>query len=195
MLKKTSQPWIVIAALSVGLLGGWEISSWITRSSTTQAAKGHEVIALEQHLVQLDQTVSALTQALEQPSSTEVHSATTCAASPSGDEGSRQFFASLIREELRQALANGTPESRQAKAEEVAIAQALNSPENRAAYQNAASVVQAALTVGRWTDEDGRAFRDAFVQLTNDQRMEVMQLLGSALGRGAIMVDTSGPLF
>lgn len=195
MLRKTSQAWVAMIALSIGLLGGYEISSWITRSSTTQAAKGREAIALEQRLVQLDQAVSALTHALEHPSSTDVHPETTCAASPSGDEVSRQSLAFLIREELRQALANGTPESRRAKVEEIAIAQALNSSENRAAYQSASSVVQAALTVGRWTDEDGRTFRDAFVQLTNEQRMEVMQLLASSIGRGAIMVDTTGPLF
>jgi hypothetical protein len=139
--------------------------------------------------------VSALTQALEHSSSTDVHPEPTCAAAAPSDEASRQVFASLIREELRQALANGTPASRQAKAEEIAIAQALNSPENRAAYQSASSVMQAAITVGRWTDEDGRTLREAFVELTNEQRTEVMQLLGSALGRGAIMVDTSGPLF
>jgi Arc/MetJ-type ribon-helix-helix transcriptional regulator len=119
----------------------------------------------------------------------------TCAPSQVNADVPRQALAQIIREELQLALTKGSPERDQARAQDIAIAQALNSPENREAYQSASDVVHAALAAGRWTEEDKRTFHDAFVQLTNDQRMEVMQTLAPAINRGEIAVETSGPLF
>jgi hypothetical protein len=195
MLRKKSTAWMAIATLSASLLWGCELSSWMTKFSTAQATQGREEAVLDKRLARLEQAVTALTHAVEHGSAKSAQPEMACAASQTSEGVSQQALAHIIREELRQALVNGTPESQRARAEEIAIAQALNSPENRAAYQSASDVVRVALAAGRWTDEDGRIFRDAFPQLTNDQRMEVMQTLAPAINRGEITVETSGPLF
>jgi hypothetical protein len=163
--------------------------------STAQATKGPEEPALARRLAQLEKAVTALTNSLQSNNTKGSLPKTTCTSSQSNEHNSRQAIAQIIREELQHALLRGNPENQQARAEEIAVAQALHSPENRAAYQSAAAVVHTALVTGRWTDEDGRIFRDAFVQLTNDQRTEVMELLAPAINRGEIVVETSGPLF
>jgi len=46
-----------------------------------------------------------------------------------------------------------------------------------------------------WTEEDKETFRAAFGLLTNDQRMELMNILAPAINRGEITVEVTGPLF
>lgn len=184
-----------IVMLSIGVALGAGAGAWMTNFSTTQAPAGRQATPQEQRLARLEQAVTALTQPPRLDQKNNAFAETTCAASQPREDVSRQSIAQIIREELRQALANVTPEGQQARAEEIATTQALNSLENRAAYQSVSDLVHAALAAGRWTDEDGRVFRDAFVQLTNEQRMEVMQLLAPAINRGEILVETSGPLF
>jgi hypothetical protein len=68
------------------------------------------------------------------------------------------------------------------------------SPENKAAYQTASSVVQIAVAAKRWTEDDRENFRAAFGQLTNNQRMELMNILAPAINNGGVTVDVHGPL-
>jgi hypothetical protein len=195
MLRQKNGAWVTVVALSVGVVLGCGISSWNAKSATAQATKRNEETQHDRRLVQLEKAVTALTHALQDNDTKGALPETTCAASQSNNDVPRQAIAQIIRGELQLALTKGSPEREQARAQEIAIAQALNSPENRAAYQSASGVVHAALADGRWTDENGRMFRDAFVQLTNDQRMEIMNMLAPAINRGDISVETSGPLF
>ena len=92
-------------------------------------------------------------------------------------------------------MAAASPEAQRAREEAIAEAQVLNSPENRAAYQSASDVVQAAVAAKRWTEEDKENFRPAFGLLTNSQRMELLNILAPAINGGEVRVEASGPLF
>jgi hypothetical protein len=194
MTRQENGVWRAVMTLSVGLVLGLGGSSWMASCSDLQETKGRQKTGHDQQIAQLEQAVIALTHSLQRNSPQDTLPST-CISSQTNEGVSRQAIAQIIREELRQALVDATPESQRVKAEEIAIAQALNSPENRAAYQDVSDIVRAALAAGRWTDDDARTFREAFVHLTNDQRMEVMQTLAPAINRGEIVVETSGPLF
>ena len=114
---------------------------------------------------------------------------------PANDEASRQALAQLIREEVRQAVADTSPEAQRAREEAIAEAEILNSSENRAAYQSASDVVKTAVAAKRWTEENKETFRAAFGQLTNNQRMELMNMLAPAVNGGEVTVEVIGPLF
>lgn len=195
MTRQKNSMWATVVTLSVGVVLGCGLSSWIAIPLTASATKEHEKTSHDRRLAQIERAVTALTHSLQSNDSKDALPEPTCAAAQANEDVPRQAIAQIIREELQLALTKGSPEREQARAQEIAIAQALNSPENRAAYQSASAVVHTALAAGRWTDEDGRTFRDIFPQLTNDQRMEVMQMLTPAINRGEIIVETSGPLF
>jgi hypothetical protein len=115
----------------------------------------------DQLLVQPEQAVTALTQALQVKQTTKVRSEPTQSAVQANTEESRQVLAQLIREEVRQAVADASPEAQRAREEAIAEAQILNSPENRTAYQSASSVVTTAVAAKRWTEEDKETLRAA----------------------------------
>ena len=116
----------------------------------------------DQRLVKLEQAVTALTQALQVKQTEGVRPEPTRVATPANPEVSRQDLAQLIREEVRHAVADASPEAQRAKEEAIAEAKILNSPENRTAYQSASSVVTTAVAAKRWTEEDKETFRSAF---------------------------------
>ena len=149
----------------------------------------------DQRLVKLEQAVTALTQALQVKQTKDARPEPTRVAVPANAEDSRQALAQIIREEVRQAVADASPEAQRAREEAIAEAQILNSPENRAAYQSASSVVTTAVAAKRWTEEDKETFRAAFGQLTNNQRMELMNILAPAINNGEVKVEVNGPLF
>jgi len=62
-------------------------------------------------------------------------------------------------------------------------------------YQSASSVVQTAVAAKRWTEDDKEDFRAAFGLLTNNQRMELMNILAPAINNGDVKVEGHGPLF
>jgi hypothetical protein len=93
-------------------------------------------------------------------------------------------LARVIREQIRLGMAEASPK-----------AQILNSPENLTAYQSASSVVTTAVAAKRWTEDDKENFRAAFGQLTNTQRMELMNVLAPAINNGDVKVEVHGPLF
>jgi hypothetical protein len=155
----------------------------------------HAGVQQDHRLVKLEQAVTALTNALQVSKTTNTRPEPTCSATPASGDVSRQSLAQLIRTELRQVLAEASPEARRAREEALANAEVLNSPENRVAYQSASDVVHAAVATRRWTEEDKETFREAFLRLTNDQRAELMDILAPAINGGEIAVEVNGLLF
>jgi hypothetical protein len=149
----------------------------------------------DQRLAQLEQAVTALTQALQVSQTNSASPEPPPVIAPANTDVSRQDLAQLIRDELRHALAQESPENQRTREETIAEAEILNSPENRAAYQSASDVVQAAIAAGRWTEEDKETFRTAFLRLTNSQRAELMNILAPAINNGEIKVEVTGPFF
>jgi hypothetical protein len=197
MTGQKQSVWGTVVTLSLGLIFGVGATAWVTQSSPKQETPVQATSQHDQRLVKLEHAVTALTQAL-QVSQSQTHNASpepTPVTVQASDEGSRQALAQLIREEVRQAVTNASPEAQRAREEALVNAQILKSPENRVAYQSAADTVHAAIAAGRWTEEDKQTFRSAFMGLTNDQRAELMHMLAPAVNRGEITVEVSGPLF
>jgi hypothetical protein len=180
---------------SLGILVGVAAAVWMTPPPSLPAIPANADSPYDHRFEQLEHAVTALTQALQVNQTPPVRPEPTCVTAPANHDVSRQSLAHIIREELRQALVDASPEGQRARAEEMATAQVRNSPANRAAYQSAADVVRAALAAGRWTEEDKETFRAAFGLLLNEQRMELMQMLIPAINQGEIAVEVAGPLF
>ena len=149
----------------------------------------------DQRLVRIEQAVTTLTQALQDMQIKDARPEPTRVAVQANDEESRQALAKIIREEVRLAVADASPEAQRAREEAIAETQVLESPENQAAYQSASDVVTTAVAAKRWTEEDKETFRSAFGLLTNDQRMELMNILAPAINNGEVTVEVTGPLF
>jgi hypothetical protein len=182
-------------AFSVGIVLGAGTVAWMPQSSTIQTTTGDCELRADQQFAQLEQAVTALTHSLERSNPPGVRPEPTCATAQANNNVTQQALTKILREELRQALAQWSPESQQARAEEIANAQLRNAPENQAAYQSAAAVVRAAVAGRRWTAEDGQILRETMGQLTAEQHQELMALLLPAINRGEIVVETVGPLF
>jgi hypothetical protein len=195
MAEQKNGLWNTIATLSIGVILGVGAAAWIIHLSPLPGIPDNAESQHDQRLARLEQAVTALTQAPPVSQMNTASPESTCATAPANDETPRQDLAQLIRDELRQALAHESPEAQRTREEALANAAILNSPENHTAYQSASDVVRAALAARRWTEEDKQTFRAAFIQLTNDQRTELMQLLAPAINGGAVEVEVTGPLF
>lgn len=195
MTARNKGLWTTIATLSMGILVGVGAAVWMTPLPPLPALHANAESQLDQRLVKLEQAVTALTQALQASQTKTAYSEPTRVAVQVNDDTSRQALAKIIREEVRQAVADASPEAQRAREEAIAEAEVLNSPENRAAYQSASDVVTTAVAAKRWTEEDKETFRSAFGLLTNDQRMELMNMLAPAINGGEITVEVTGPLF
>jgi hypothetical protein len=148
----------------------------------------------DQRLEKLEQAVTTLAHAL-QVKQANASADPVRVTAPANTGVSRQDLAQLIRDEVRRAVADASPEAQRAREEALAEAEILNSPENRAAYQSASDVVRTAVAAKRWTEEDKESFRAAFGLLTNTQRMELMNVLAPAINNGEVTVEVRGPLF
>lgn len=195
MTEQNKKPWRTIMMVSIGFILGVGITYWITQGSQLPDALAAATSQQNQRLTQLEQAVTALTQALHVSQMKSVSSEPANVAAPVNDGASHQDLAQLIRNELRQALANQSPEAQRAREAAIATAEILNTPENKAAYQSATSVVHTAVAAKRWTEEDKENFRAAFVQLTDDQRAELMKVLAPAVNNGEVEIEVNGPLF
>jgi hypothetical protein len=195
MAAQNKRLWNTIMMLSIGLILGGGAGVWLTQLSPLPESQANVESQHDQRLGQLECAMAALTQALQVNQTTNEHPEPTCGPASADTEMFRQALAQIIREEVRQAVADVSPEAQRAREEAIAEAQVLNSPENRAAYQSASSVVTTAVAAKRWTEEDKETFRDAFGQLTNKQRMELMNVLAPAINGGEIKVEVTGPLF
>jgi hypothetical protein len=195
MTKQNTRFWTTMVTLSMGLLVGVGAAGWLTPPSPLPEPPAHTDSQPDHRLGQLEQAVTALTQALQVKQTNTVTPAPTQVTVHANDDASRQALAQLIRDEVRRAVAEASPEAQRAREEALAEAELLNSPENRAAFQSASDVVNTAVAAKRWTEEDKEDFRAAFGLLTNDQRMELMNILAPAINGGEVTVETTGPLF
>lgn len=195
MPQQKHNSWTMVVMLGVGIALGAGAMAWMARSSTNQVATRDHESHYDQRFTQLEQAVTTLTQSLERLGPPGALPEPTDAANGASPTAAQPALAAIIRAELRQALAQWTPGSRQAREDEIAAAHLLNSPENRAAYQSAADVVRTAVAAKRWTDDDRRVLNDALGQLTEEQFLDVMEQLLPAINRGEISVETTGPLF
>ncbi len=193
MIQRHNGRWVTVMVFSVGIALGASATAWMPPSSTTPTPTGDHETRYDQQFAQLEQAVTALTQSLERSGTPGVHPEPTCATAQSGDSVTQQALSKIMREELRQALAQWSPDSQQARAQEIATAQLRNSPENRAVYQSASDVVRTAVAAKRWTDDDAQTLREAMWQLTKEQYLELMEILIPAINRGEIKVETAGP--
>ncbi|MGE0682594.1 MAG: hypothetical protein AB7P69_17050 [Candidatus Binatia bacterium] len=184
-----------VVILSLGLILGVGAAAWITQCSPTQETQAYTTSQHDHRLRKLEQAMTALTQALQAVQTNNAPHEPTQVTAPANTEVSRQDLAQLIRNEVRHAVTEASPENQRAREEAIVNAEVLNSPENRVAYQSASDVVHTAVAAKRWTEEDKETFRDAFALLTNDQRMELMNILAPAINNGEIKVEVSGPLF
>ena len=195
MTQQHKRIWQTIMAVSLGLIVGVGVFTWLTQPPPVPESHAQTASQDDQRLVKLEQAVMALTQTVQSSQTKTTHPQPTQVTAPVNTEVSRQDLAQIIRDEVRHAVAAASPEAQRAKEEAIAEAQILNSPENRAAFQNASNVVQTAVAAKRWTEEDKETFRAAFGQLTNDQRMELMNTLAPAINNGQVKVEVMGPLF
>jgi hypothetical protein len=182
-------------AFSVGIALGAGTMMWMPQAVTVQTITAEHAPRYDRQFAQLEQAVTDLTQALEQNNSPGVRLEPTNAVALSGDTMTPQMLTKILRQELQHALAEWSPEAQQARAQEIANAQLRDTPENKAAYQSASSVVRTALTAKRWTDEDAHTLRVTMGQLTREQHDELMELLLPAINSGEIKVETTGPVF
>jgi hypothetical protein len=195
MTAQNTRIWRTIATLSIGILAGVGATVWLTPPPPLPATQAHADSQHDHRLAKIEQAVTALTQALYGKQTKNARPEPTQVTVQVNDEGARQALVQLIRQEVRQAVADASPEAQRAREEAIAEAQALNSPENRAAYQSASDVVNTAVATKRWTEEDKETFRSAFGLLTNTQRMELMNILAPAINGGGVKVEVTGPLF
>jgi hypothetical protein len=194
MMQRYRRIWQTIGTVSMGLLVGIGAFGWMTQPSPVPE-QHVQAPPDDQRLVKLEQAVLALTQAVQSNPTPAARPEPTPGTAPASTAASRQELAQVIREEVRRAVADASPEAQRAREEALAEAQLLNSPENRAAYQNASSVVQTAVAAKRWTEEDKETFSAVFGVLTNTQHMELMNILAPAINSGEITVEVTGPLF
>jgi len=186
-----------IATLSMGLMLGAGVFAWMIQPPPPPEAHTRADSRDDQRLAKLEQAVIGLTQAVQSSQTKTARPEPTHVATPApaNTEVSGNDLARIIREEVRNAVAEASPESQRAKDEAIAEAKVLNSPENREAYQSASSVVHTAVAAKRWTEVDKETFRAAFGALTNTQRMELMNTLAPAINNGEVKVEVMGPLF
>ena len=145
MTTQNKRLWATIVTLSIGIFVGVGAMIWLTPLSPMPDTQAHADSQHDPQLVKLEQAVTALTQALNIKQANNAHHEPTRVAVQVNDEGSHQALAQLIRQEVRQAVADMSPEAQRGREEAIAEAQMLNSPKNRVAYQNASGVVQAAV--------------------------------------------------
>ena len=187
--------WTTIVTVSIGLILGVGVFTWMTQQPPVLEQQVQTDSSDEQRLAKLEQAVMALTQAVRVKQTQDARTEPTQMATPENPEVSRQDLVQIIREEVRNAVAQESPEAQRAREEAIAEAKVLNTPENKSAYQSASSVVQTAVAAKRWTEEDKETFRAAFGLLTNNQRMELMNILAPAINNGEVKVEVIGPLF
>jgi hypothetical protein len=193
MAPQYKRLWQTTLTVSTTLLLGIGVFTWTAQPPPEPQAQTNAYD--DPRLAKLEQAVLALTQAVQSKPTPPAQPQPVRAPTAATPEISRQDLAQLIRDEVRNAVAQESPEAQRAKEEAIAEAKILNSPENKAAYQSASSVVTTAVAARRWTEEDKENFRAAFGQLTNNQRMDLMNVLAPAINNGDIKVEVRGPLF
>jgi hypothetical protein len=195
MTTQHKKLWTTLVTLSIGILVGVGVTMWMTPPPPLPDTHAHTDTQHDELLVKFERAATTLTQALQVKRTDNTCPEPTQVALPTDAEKSFQALTKLIRDEVRQAVADMSPENQRAREEAIAEAQILNSPENRVAYQSASSVVTTAVAVKRWTEDDKETLNSALGLLTNNQRMELMSKLLPAVNNGEVTVEVNGPLF
>jgi hypothetical protein len=195
MTTKEKRFFATVVTMIIGILVYAGVGVWTPPAPSLPNIQTQVQSQDDQRLAKLEQAVTALTQAVQTGQRKEARPETTRVAASANTEISRQDLAQIIRMEVRSAVAQESPEAQRAKEEAIAEAKILNTLENKAAYQSASSVVTTAVAAKRWTEEDKENFRAAFGVLTNNQRMELMNILAPAINNGDVKVEVRGPLF
>ena len=167
MKAQNKGPWTTMVMLSIGLLVGVGAAVWMTPSSPLPDTQINTDSRHDQRLATTRASRDSLTQALQVKQTNQASPEPTRVAAPANDEGSRQALAQLIRDEVRQAVADASPEAQRAREEAIAEAEILNSPENRAAYQSAPAWCRPPWRPNAGPRRTRRNFRAAFGLLTN----------------------------
>lgn len=195
MTQRIPQGWTAVLALSFGIALGASAMVWSLPDTTLQTAHIEQAPRYDEHFARLEQAVTTLTQSLERRSAPSVATQPVSVVAPFGAAITQESLTKLLRQELQNALDQWNPEAHKERALEIANAKLRDTPENKAAYQSATSVVRTAVAAKRWTDEDAQTLRLAIGQLTREQHDELMELLIPAINSGEIKVETKGPLF
>ena len=105
-----------------------------------------------------------------------------------------QRFQKLLRSELN-VLANQINSGQGPASGDLADASDEQSEINLEAFGAANDIVGAALRAGTWDQQDAADFREAFINLNNNQRNELMQELTAAIENNELSLDTPGYIF
>jgi len=105
-----------------------------------------------------------------------------------------QQIKQLLRSELKSFAASISTGQDYAKAI-VSAEDNEQTNENIEAYETANDIVSAALTEGRWTQQDAKDFREVFGALNNKQRNELMQTLATSIEENEISLETPGFIY
>jgi galactokinase len=195
MTTQHKKLWTTLVTLSIGILAG--VGATVVMLTPPSIPETH-IHADSQHdnrLAKIEEAMTALTRAVHTKPTNTTCPEPTQVALPANAEASFQKLAQLMRNEIRQAAADMSPENQRAREEAMAEAKILNSPENHVAYQTASSVVTTAVAAKRWTEDDRESFTSAVGLLTSNQRMELMDRLIPAVNNGHVKVEVNGPLF
>lgn len=195
MTTQAKKPWTILGTLSLGILAGVSMTMAMFTPPSRPGPHLHADSRQDNRLAKIEEALTALTQAVQTTPTNTACAEPTRVALPGNAEESFQALARLLRDEIRQAAADLSPENQRAREEAMAEATILNSPENHVAYQTASRVVTTAVAAQRWTEEDKETFTSALGPLTSHQRMELMDKLIPAVNRGEIAVEVHGPLF
>lgn len=187
--------WTTLVTLSAGILAGVGVTVVMVTPSSVPETSTHADSQPDNRLAKIEEALTALTRAVQTKPTNNACPEPTRVALPGNAEESFRALARLIRDEMRQAATDMSPENQRARDEAIAEATMLNAPENRVAYQTASSVVTTAVAAKRWTEEDRETFTAAVGLLTNNQRMELMDRLIPAVNNGEVKVEVNGPLF
>lgn len=185
---------LAILAATIGLLFAGA-AAWMPPEPPLPEPQRNADSRHDERLEKLEQAVAALTQALQDRQAKDAAPKSRGVAAPANEPESRQTLAQMIREEVRHAVAEASPEAQRAREEVIAEAELLASPENQEAYRSASDVVTRAVADKRWTEEDREMFRAAFGHLTREQLMELTSILAPAVNNGEVKVEVFGPLF
>ena len=195
MTTQHKKLWTTLVTLSIGILVGVGVTVVMFTPPPIPETHIHADSQHDNRLAKIEEAMTALTQAVQTKPTNNACPEPTRVALPGNAEESFQALARLMRDEIRQAAADMSPENQRAREEAMAEAKILNSPENHVAYQTASSVVTTAVAAKRWTEEDKETFTSAVGLLTSNQRMELMDRLIPAVNNGEVKVEVNGPLF
>src|SRR3712207_5088158 len=128
MSPQHKEPWRMIATVSLGLILGVGAFTWMTYLSPQPERQPSIDSHSDQRVAKLEQAVMALTQAVQSSQTKTTRPEPTRVTAPANSEVSHSGLAQVIREEVRQAMVQESPEAQRAREEAIAEAKILNSP-------------------------------------------------------------------